>query len=175
MVEAKDDDHKGRFQSLHDTAFMDVKHVKPKTNSWWTRAEYQAFHDNITEYRLKKKEEKLKSNVFFHPTGIAEAARKQKVHRSVSQPNAQTESRQIVWHDRLQQKKLPERSTDPVFTKRNVFSGRSSSRQSIENAISPIPQNASMETLKKNLLLKTNLATATAIYDEKRPYLVLNI
>lgn len=80
VVEPKDDLHSLRFKDIHKNedgvAELIKSTVKPKTNTWWTRAEYQVFHDNIADFRKRKQQEKVRfaSRCQFLPTGAAFAA-----------------------------------------------------------------------------------------------------
>jgi hypothetical protein len=109
--------------------------VKPKTNTWWTRAEYQKFHDNIEEYRERKRLERMKEKSGkendFRPVGAAFAVRKYPCCRSKSNGESgkkdidKSDLRRPIWQERLMGNVSQSSSTKggmgSLFVKSSVF------------------------------------------------------
>ncbi len=135
VVERKDDLPKPKKTI---SSISNKPNVKPKTNTWWSRREYQAFHDNIDVYRKSKLEEKLRSqSIIFCSTVYEKTAITSRPMTQGGRSTVVNETRtQTPWQERFPSRSNSRMSGGPaaVFVDSKTFiskrSDRNSSRQS---------------------------------------------
>lgn len=141
--------------------------VKPKTNTWWTRAEYQKFHDNIEDYRRKKHLEKQKEitekEKSFRHVGVAFAVRNDpfyhpnsNVHKGTKEVDT-SDLRRPIWQERLMTTGNRSIKTGPgsLFVKSSVFQQLYDGRSSRQSQVSADSLHFSYDLIKKPAATET--------------------